>query len=89
MEGIIHPKLKKRSIQMGIDLLPLGFSGGVLFWVFFVILGLLMPFFVLINTFTLGRILGELQKLNKHHNLLEERRRQKALGRQPLGNNEL
>jgi|TARA_B110000438_G_C15175097_1_gene377683 hypothetical protein len=68
---------------MNIDLLPIGFSGGILFWILFLILGLLMPFFVFINTYTLVRVLQELKKINNYYNLLEDRHRQKTLGQQP------
>ena len=64
---------------MNIDLLPIGFSGGILFWILFIILGLLMPFFVFINTYTLVRILQELKKMNNYFNLLETRDKQKTL----------
>ena len=73
---------------MGIDWLPLGFTGGLFFWVIFIILGLLMPFFILINTFTLGRVLRELKKINKHLELTEERRKQETLGQQPRRDDE-
>mgnify|MGYP001178802665 CR=1 FL=1 len=58
---------------MEIDWLPLSLSSGIFFWITFVLLGLLMPFFVLINTFTLGRILQELKKINRHFDLLRGR----------------
>ena len=62
---------------MEIDWLPLSLSGGILFWVFFVLLGLLMPFFVLINTFTLWRILQELKKINRNFDLLKNKKKRK------------
>ena len=68
---------------MEIDWLPLSISGGIFFWVIFVLLGLLMPFFILINTFTLGRILQELKKINRHFALLKEKKIQETLGYQP------
>ena len=64
---------------MNIDLLPIGFSGGILFWILFIILGLLMPFFIFINTYTLVRILQELKKMNNYFKLLETRDKQKTL----------
>lgn len=64
---------------MNIDLLPIGFSGGILFWILFIILGLLMPFFIFINTYTLVRILQELKKMNNYFNLLKTRDKQKIL----------
>ena len=64
---------------MNIDLLPIGFTGGILFWILFIILGLLMPFFIFINTYTLVRILQELKKMNNYFKLLETRDKQKTL----------
>ena len=48
--------------------------------------GLLMPFFVFINTFTLGRIVRELQKINKYLELMEQRGRREILGQHPRPN---
>ena len=73
---------------MDIDWLPLSLSGGILFWFFFLILGLLMPFFVLINTITLRRILQELKKINGYYDFVRERDRRETLGQKPRSNND-
>ena len=65
------------------DLFPIGLTGGMMFWICFIILGLLMPFFIFINTFTLGKIFRELQKINKYFELVEKRRVQETLGHKP------
>ena len=65
---------------MDIDWLPLSLSGGILFWFFFLILGLLMPFFVLINTITLRRVLQELKKIYEYYDFVRKRDRRETLG---------
>ena len=64
---------------MNIDLIPIGFSGGILFWIFFIILGLLMPFFVFINTIILGKVLKELKNINKDFDILKKEKTQQNL----------
>ena len=73
---------------MGIDWLPISLSGGILFWFLFLILGLLMPFFVLMNTITLGRIFQELKKINDHYKLVREKDKRKTLGQEPRPNDD-
>ena len=57
--------------------------GSLPFWIIFIILGLLMPFFIFINTLTLGKIVRELQKINRHLEIAEQRKTQETLGRHP------
>ena len=71
---------------MEIDWFPLSFFGSVFFWIIFLVLGLLMPFFVFINTITLGKILRELQKTNSYISMVEKNREQQTLGQYPRPN---
>ena len=71
---------------MEIDWLPLGFLGSIFFWIVFIILGLMMPFFVLINTLTLGKIMRELQKTNKILASVDQKREREVLGQYPRPN---
>ena len=73
---------------MGIDWLPISLSGGIFFWFLFLILGLLMPFFVFMNTILLGRILQELKKINNYYSLMMERDRKDTLGQKPRSNDD-
>ncbi len=73
---------------MGIDWLPISLSGGIFFWFLFLILGLLMPFFVFMNTIILGRILQELKKINNYYSLMMERDRKDTLGQKPRSNDD-
>ena len=71
---------------MEIDWLPLGFLGSIFFWSVFIILGLLMPFFVFLNTFTLGKIVRKLEKINTHLESEEQIRERQILGQGPRPN---
>ena len=71
---------------MEIDWLPIGLFGSFFFWVLFIILGLLMPFFVFLNTFILGKISREIKNLNKCLGYLEKLKEREMLGKYPNPN---
>tara|TARA_B100000686_G_C15919666_1_gene538940 strand:+ start:173 stop:391 length:219 start_codon:yes stop_codon:yes gene_type:complete len=71
---------------MAIDWLPLGLIGSVFFWTVFIILGLLIPFFIFISTFTLWKILHELKKISKYLELAEQKKERETLGQNPRSN---